>query len=360
MAYAIEGDETVVEAVRRITGEQVAEAVSGLEQATGDGLAAVVHDARKRAKKLRGLIRLVRPVLGPAYGRANGSFRDAGRELSGLRDAQAALVTFDALVAASAGGLPEGGVGAVRAGLARLAEQAGEAGRAGDDPRTGRAADLLRAGGGHVARAAFDADGWAAVGSGLEATYRAGRRALAGVRRDTADPGLMHEWRKRAKDAWYHVRLLQGAAPSVLDPIEDRFHLVADALGDAHDLAVICARLQASPGRFGDPAEVAAVCELADGRRADLVRRAVGVGSRLYAEKPGAYARRVGAYWRLWHGTGDEEPVGGLADLFPAPDDLDALDLEALRDRAGDRALPAHLFPTRSQLLGELRAAGPR
>jgi CHAD domain-containing protein len=355
MAYAFDVDETVPEAVQRITNEQVEGAISALEQANGDDLEAAVHDARKRAKKLRGLIRLVRPVLGRAYRPANESFRDAGRELSGLRDAQAALATFDSLVAASPGVLPEGGVGGVRAGLAALAESATDANER--QIRTERAVDRFRAGRRHIARTKLDAKGWAAVGPGVERTYRAGRRALAEAGRDT-NPTVMHEWRKRAKDAWYHVRLLSGAAPSVLEPLEDRFHHLSDALGDGHDLDVISNRLHASPERFGGEAQIRAVGQLADTRRPKLERRAMRLGVRLYAEKPSRYADRIGAYWHLWHETGNEKPAGGLADLFPPTDDLDALDLKELRDRAGDAALPAHLYPSKTQLIGELRAAG--
>jgi CHAD domain-containing protein len=108
MAYAFDVDETVPEAVQRITDERVERAVLALEQAGGDGVDAGVHDCRKRAKKLRGVIRLARRALGKAYGPANESFRDAGRELSGLRDAQAAIATFDALIVASPDRLPEG------------------------------------------------------------------------------------------------------------------------------------------------------------------------------------------------------------------------------------------------------------
>jgi hypothetical protein len=324
MAYVFDGDETVPEAVQRITDEQVERAVSALEQAGGDGLDAAVHDCRKRAKKLRGLLRLVRPALGKAYGQANESFRDAGRELSGLRDAQAALATFDGLIVASPDRLPEGGVGAVRAGIAALAE---EAARAGDGRlRAECAADLFRAGRRHVARAELNAEGWAAVGPGVEMTYRAGRRALADARRDT-EPTVMH-------------------------------HNLSDALGDAHDLVVITDHLRASPDRFGGDAQIRAICELADTRRAELERRAMSLGARLYAEKPSRYADRMGAYWHLWHETGDEKPAGGLADLFPPTDDLDVLDLEELRDRADAADLPAHLYPSKAQLIGELRAAG--
>jgi CHAD domain-containing protein len=357
MGYAFDRNETVPHAVRRITDEQVEGAVSALERVQDHDLEATVHDCRKRAKKLRGLLRLVRPALGRAYRPANESFRDAGRELSAIRDAHAALATFDALVAASLDRLPEGGLGAVRVGLAAAADRASNA--RDRRVRIDVAADLFRAGRRNVGRAGLDARGWAAVGPGLERTYRAGRRALAAAHLGRgSDPTAMHEWRKRTKDAWYHVRLLSDAAPSILEPLEDRFHDLSDALGDAHDLAVICDRLRASPDRFGGRTPVRAACALAEERRGQLERRAARLGVRLYAEKPVAYSDRMGAYWRLWQDAGAEKAVGGLTDLFPPNDGLDALDLDQLRDRAGEAALPARLHPVKADLIGELRATG--
>jgi CHAD domain-containing protein len=358
MGYAFGLDETVPDAVLRITDEQVDEAVSSLAEADPAGLEEAVHDARKRAKKLRGLVRLVRPGLGRgAYRRANAAFRDAGRELSALRDAHATLATFDDLVAASPDRLPPGGLGPVRAGLEALAD---EATHAEDRPeRAEGAAELFRAGRRAVHAAGLGDDGWGALAPGLERSYRDGRRALAAARRSRS-PEDVHEWRKRAKDAWYHVRLLCPSAPSVLGPLDGSLHDLADALGDAHDLVVIAERLRAAPDRFGGAEQVEAAVALADRRRATLERRAVRLGARLYAEKAPAYADRLGAYWAAWHDVGPEKPTGGLADLYPPDDGLDDLDTEALRDRAGEAGLPGRLAPTRASLLGELRAQAPR
>ena len=357
MAYAFDAGEPVSDAVHRIVEEQVDSAVSILERADGHDLEAAVHDSRKHAKKLRGLVRLVRPALGAAHRPANDAFRDAGRELSPLRDTQAALATFDALVAASPDRLPDGGLGAVRSGLAGIADEATQA----EDRhvRCERAAHLIRQGGRRLRATALGSYGWAAIGPGLERTYRAGRRALADAR-GRSEPAALHEWRKRAKDAWYHVRLLRRAAPSILEPLEARLHDVSDALGDAHDLAVICSRLQATPARFGGQAQVRAACRLADDRRVMLEKRALRLGDRLYAEKPKAYAARMGAYWRVWHDTGDELSDAGIADLCPPADGLEALDIEQLRARAGEAALPARLYPARIDLIGDLRAIGAR
>jgi hypothetical protein len=84
------------------------------------------------------------------------------------------------------------------------------------------------------------------------------------------------------------------------------------------------------------------------------------LGARHYAEEPGAgaYVNRLGANWRAWHVASDEQPAGGRSDLFPPSDDLDALALDQLRDRAGRAALPARLYPVKADLIGQLRAAG--
>ena len=76
MAYRIRTkDDDVEQAVRRIACEQIDRALAEIDD---DGLdfARKVHQVRKRCKKLRGLVRLVRPAL-DAYGRENAAFRDA-------------------------------------------------------------------------------------------------------------------------------------------------------------------------------------------------------------------------------------------------------------------------------------------
>ncbi len=46
----------------------------------------------------------------------------------------------------------------------------------------------------------------------------------------------MHEWRKRVKDLWYHVTLLQDAWRPVMSALADEAHELSDRLGDEHDL----------------------------------------------------------------------------------------------------------------------------
>ncbi len=95
MAYQLEARETFSVGLKRIAAEELGGALEGLR---GGGDHSTVHDARKRFKKLRAVLRLVRSDLGRRrYREANTLLRDAGRELSGLRDAQVLVETLETL-----------------------------------------------------------------------------------------------------------------------------------------------------------------------------------------------------------------------------------------------------------------------
>ena len=93
MGYKFEsGDTTVAEGLQRIAGEQIGKALAEIDDDKLDRQAAV-HQARKRCKKIRGLIRLVRSGFAD-YAVENAIFRDAARTLSFMRDTEAALETL--------------------------------------------------------------------------------------------------------------------------------------------------------------------------------------------------------------------------------------------------------------------------
>ena len=66
-------------------------------------------------------------------------------------------------------------------------------------------------------------DSWALVEPGLSRTYRDGRGAL---KRRPADASAenVHEWRKRAKDLWYQLRIIHDAWPELLGATVEQAH----------------------------------------------------------------------------------------------------------------------------------------
>jgi CHAD domain-containing protein len=97
MGFELERDRSIEQNVRLIAREQLEAAIALLERPDDAGVGTSIHEARKRAKMVRGLIRLVRPGLGVEYRTTNRLVRDGARQLSELRDAQALLRTFERL-----------------------------------------------------------------------------------------------------------------------------------------------------------------------------------------------------------------------------------------------------------------------
>ncbi len=75
--------------------------------------------------------------------------------------------------------------------------------------------------------------------------------------------------------------------------------------GDEHDLVVLDAMLRAADASFGEQS-ARVLLALAGQRRAELRAAMRPLGQRLFAERPGAFARRFEVYWRVAHsGTED-------------------------------------------------------
>jgi len=89
MSFELRIDEALPDGIHRIAKkeiEKVRACVDGSSKASRDEM---VHEARKSLKKLRALVRLVRPgVGGKLYRRENFAFRDIARPLTEVRDAK--------------------------------------------------------------------------------------------------------------------------------------------------------------------------------------------------------------------------------------------------------------------------------
>ena len=303
MGYVLAPRERLQREVRRVAAERLGQAIEHLDRAlaTHTDVEVAVHEARKRCKASRGLARLVRPALGNEFRSFDRTVRNAANQLSTLRDAHAIAATFDVLLTID----PDDAalIAARQRQLVISATASRDALTTGDD-RIATARDLLVEARAASARwkipRSFDT-----IQEGVAATYRRGRSALRRVQADPTDREL-HEWRKAVKYLWYQVQLLHDAAPSVLGPLADQLDVLAEALGNDHDLAVLVGLLDDRPDDYGTPSEVAHLCELARRRQRELRTAAIRAGATIYAEPPAAFARRVARYWKLTRDLGPE------------------------------------------------------
>jgi CYTH domain-containing protein/CHAD domain-containing protein len=294
-AYRLLADEDAAAGVRRVIVARLEKAAERLrEPLDGDALAEAIHGARKDLKKARAALRLVREEVGEeTFKRENVALRDAARLLSASRDAEVRLETLEALVEGGAGDAPPGATALWRDAL--TADRDRIVGTEGDQIEA--AVEEIDAVAARAPEWPLRHTGWKLLSPGLDTAYTEGRDAFEAL---PARPSFeaVHDLRKRGKDLWYQLRLLRDAWPAVLEPTAEEIHEFTDLLGDHHDLAVLAEDLD---GREEvGAADRNVLRELIAAEQHALLIDALSLGERVYAEKPGPFARRLRAYWRAW------------------------------------------------------------
>lgn len=310
MGYRIRRDETLGDGVRRIAVEQHDKT---LEEIDDGNLSRheTVHQVRKRCKKLRALVRLVRPVFDD-YKYVNALLRDAAKELSYVRDAHAAIETVDDLLEHFEYTVDRDEFRSIRNALIERRDETD----CDEDPIDHRIAQFRQTmadSRGKVETWALEAEDGRAVAGGAKRTYKRARKAMEGAA-DSPTTANFHEWRKRVKYHWYHARLLKGCWPRIIKPWAKEAHRLSDCLGDEHDLAVLHAMLLENPERYGDRETLQAFTGLLERRRAELRQAAFRLGALLLFDKPKPFEMRVRTLFETWR-----EPPDALS--APAPPD---------------------------------------
>jgi hypothetical protein len=109
-----------------------------------------------------------------------------------------------------------------------------------------------------------------------------------------------HEWRKRVKDLWYHLRLVRGVWPTVTDGAIDQLDRLDKSLGEDHDLAIVTVRLRSLGSERDAAREVNRLRLLIRERRGALQQQSRDQAGVLFVAKPGTFARQFEACWSAW------------------------------------------------------------
>jgi CHAD domain-containing protein len=317
--FALLPGELPVEGLRRMALGQLDLAIDLLGEGRLDERA--VHETRKALKRLRALVRLLRHELGEeVFARESAALREAGRRLSGARDAEVMVSSLDRLIRRHPGNLGRRrGVKRLRRALER--ERKATAARAlGDAATRAQVMAELRA-------LRHRVTGWQLIGPpGLEAAerdlkriYGNGRRRMHRAARGKGDRArAMHEWRKRVKDLRYAAEMLERRDPSEhkgrrrrrarenvgakrLRRLARRADRLGEALGEEHDLAMLAQRISApgkSQGPGGERGRLGrrnrrTVLKLIAKRRRKLRSQTLREGARLYRRPPKRFVKRV-------------------------------------------------------------------
>ena len=298
MAYEFTQHESVPENISRVVREEIDSAIVELTDDSIDRNEGV-HQARKRFKKIRAVLRLVRKELGDEfYASENTQFGGFGRKLSAVRDAEAIIETFDKLRDRFKDELAGIGFADVRKNLIQrrdsIADEQENLGQRTDEVVT----DLEKAKT-RIESWPVSADRFETLGCGLKKTYRRGQKDMDNAYGEPNSENY-HEWRKRVKDLWYHSRLIKGMWPELMTGYTESLHRLSEFLGDDHDLVVFHQAMIEHPDTFGTSENLEILQELVESRQIELRGGANPVGQLIYAEKAKDFNQRMHKYWQVW------------------------------------------------------------
>jgi CHAD domain-containing protein len=298
MAYRLERAESVIQGLKRIVRQEMEAAAAPLlnrKNRTGKKRDEAIHEARKGVKKTRAVLRLVRAELGDIQAQENARLQDVSHRLSTFRDALVTVETLDDLKDKYKSETRQK-FRSVRAGLMK---------RRNETAQQEDAAVILQGAGAALRNMAkrvggwpLKTDGYAAIGPGFEETFRAGRKALGQVRKDPRAENF-HDLRKKIKDHWYHVRLLEGPLAK-MSAYEKKLKDLEDWLGDDHNLVVLRETIMSDPAAYGKPKDIELVLELIEKRQKKLRKRSISLARRVYDQNPRAFNRGVERLWDIW------------------------------------------------------------
>jgi CHAD domain-containing protein len=283
MAYVLRHKRLGAE-VRHVIDRQLEGALTALRTRPAD--AAPVHDARKRIKKVRAVVKLLREGLGRHYRLENDCLREAGRRLARLRDTDAIPAALAALRKKHAA-ITASDVHAIAHGLTLERRQAwADVGSV-----VVQAARTIGQINERLPRRAERAGSRAVIADGVVRGYRRAQEAFEALTIDAASDAF-HAWRRRVKEHWYHVRLLEPWHAPFIRRARQLWTLES-LLGDDHDLAVLATMLVGHPKRFGGEMPSAVVLGCIQQEQRKMRTRACKLGKRLFAGKPDRLERSV-------------------------------------------------------------------
>jgi len=295
MSYYLHADERLQAGIRRIAQSELDEAICEIDD---HQLARheTVHQVRKHCKKVRGLLRLVRPAMEKAYRMENEALRDAARNLSDIRDAKSIISTYDNVVHLFRDQVDQESFASIRRELtARLSAIKDTL----LDERLLVMRQQLVAVKNRVNDWSFDDQTFEPAFTGLTEIRLQAVKSLREAKKNPTTIRL-HEFRKRVKYHWYHLQLLCGLWPEGIRPLINESGQLGDDLGNDHDLAIFGETVLQSPDQFGCADDVRRLLDLISQHRELLQRASFNRAAYFFAEDTEAFALRLKSYWKLW------------------------------------------------------------
>jgi len=251
-----------------------------------------VHEVRKHLKKLRAAMRLGIGEVGKnQHAREDRCVRKIGRLVSDLRDAQVRLQTLIQLRDKTSKGSDENCFPLIEE-LLSLERESFSAAFAGWQKQAIPQLERVEA---RLLKWPLEALTWKQICGAVAKIYKRGQRGLAKTINDP-EPENFHAWRKRVKDLWYQLRILQPLNRVVLEEMAHDAEVLGELLGREHDFDFLLERLEKESGDEALRDELAQLRKVISKCGKRLRTNALELGRRFYAEPAKAFAKRISIF----------------------------------------------------------------
>lgn len=295
MAYHFKRKGSVAGEVRRLARERIDRAISALEQAA-EGKIEGIHSSRKRFKELRALLKLVQLPMGHCYAAEHRCYRDAGRTLAPLREAQVLWQNWASFVETFPDLTKNPAVQQFRLHLGQRLDACRHDGL----PAIRNVLEAMQSARPRINDWPLRDLSFDELIYGLRLTYKHARVSTNRVC-DSSDEHLLHQCRKRTRGLWCHTTLLEPTSREVMRAKCAELKCLLDALGKDHDLMIlqasICAELTAA-----DDDLVPRLTNRIQRLQSKLRGRVCQIAPSVYSETPKEYTRRLHKQWSFWRG----------------------------------------------------------
>jgi len=291
MAFRLKVREPLREGLKRVFCEEIDSALHMCQHPAKER-GVTVHEVRKHLKKLRAAIRLAIGAVGKnCHAEQDRCVRNIGRLVSDLRDAQVRLQTFIQL-RDKAAKHSERQLFPLTEELLLLERESFSAAFAGWQKEAIPQLENVKA---RLMAWTLDGLTWKQICNAVCKIYRRGQRALAKVI-DDPEPEDFHAWRKRVKDVWYELRILQPLNRTVLEEMAHDAEVLGELLGSEHDLNFLWARLEKESADEALADELVQLQKMITKRCKRLRRDVLELGRRFYAEPSKAFGKRISIF----------------------------------------------------------------
>lgn len=289
MSYRIDVQKNFQTEIKRIITEQLSGVTSKINDPEVE-FDEKVHASRKHFKKIRAVWRLIRDDIGKKmYQSENVFYRDLGRKLAVMREVRVHLKTLKDMEEDHA---DEDSFNQIQAYLQK--RYASEKERVKQEHILDQVTVQVELGKQRVLDLQLSNEIFNAFEKGIKRVYKKGTKALEVAKKDTSTKNL-HEWRKRVKYLWYHVRLLRNVWKPVLKGYENSLDILSDHLGDEHDLGELKKLINNNiKGEY--PEETKHLTKILDKQRNKLQQKAWSVGKRIYTKPTKLFINKLDVY----------------------------------------------------------------